>query len=81
MADIWSRQNMESYMAVTAHFISKSPTNDLTMETQLVAFRKLDGSHTGINIAQNFIRIMREIDCLNNVSDIVGSVDTCYDLN
>ncbi|KAF5319548.1 hypothetical protein D9619_008318 [Psilocybe cf. subviscida] len=67
-SDVWSRQTMQSFMGVTAHFIAKSPLNVLTMETRLVAFRVLHGSHTGINLANEFLKVIEEIECLNKMS-------------
>ncbi|XP_071371643.1 E3 SUMO-protein ligase ZBED1-like [Centroberyx affinis] len=46
--DIWTSVSMEAYMAVTCHFI--------TQEWELCAFvletKLMEGSHTGVNIAQ-----------------------------
>lgn len=58
---------MQSFMGVTAHFIAKSPLNVLTLETRLVAFRVLHGSHTGVNLANEFLKVIGEIECLNKV--------------
>lgn len=66
-SDVWSRQTMQSYMGVTAHFIAKSASNALTMETRLVAFRVLRGAHTGLNLAEEFLKVIKEIECLNKV--------------
>lgn len=70
-SDVWSRQTMQSFMGVTAHFIARSPLNVLTLETRLVAFRVLHGSHTGNNLANEFLRVIEEIECLNKVCYIV----------
>ncbi|KAF5309470.1 hypothetical protein D9619_012446 [Psilocybe cf. subviscida] len=64
-SDVWSRQMMESYMAITAHFIAKSVSNILTLETRLVAFRPLRGSHTGVNLANEFLTVLKEIQCIS----------------
>lgn len=71
-SDIWSRQNLESYMAVTAHYCAKSSkTGNLLLKSQLVAFRNLRGSHTGINIGKEFVRIVKEIGCLHKVCHLL----------
>lgn len=54
-------------MAVTAHFIARSVSNILTLEMRLVAFRPLHGSHTGVNLAKEFLTILKEIEYLNKV--------------
>lgn len=57
-------------MAVTAHFMAHTPSPTgplLTLQTRLVAFRVLHGSHTGVNIGKAFFRILEEINCLHKV--------------
>lgn len=59
-------------MAVTAHFMANTPSPVgplLTLQTRLVAFRVLHGSHTGINIGKAFVKILEEINCLHKVSN------------
>ncbi|KAF5329696.1 hypothetical protein D9619_009224 [Psilocybe cf. subviscida] len=70
-SDIWSRQSLQSYMAVTAHFMANTPSPVgplLTLQTRLVAFRVLHGSHTGVNIGKAFVKILEEINCLHKIS-------------
>jgi len=66
-SDIWSQQNLKSYMAVTAHYAAKSPSGHLVLKSQLIAFRHLHGSHTGINIGKVFVQIIKEIGCLHKI--------------
>jgi hypothetical protein len=67
-SDIWSRQNLESYMAITAHYMAKMPnTGTLVLKSQLIAFRRLQGSHTGENIGKVFVSVVKEIGCLHKV--------------
>lgn len=54
-------------MAVTAHFIARSISDVLTLETRLVAFQPLHGSHTGVNLAKEFLTVLKETECLNKV--------------
>lgn len=55
-------------MAVTAHFLKQLPhTGDLSLETRLIAFRILQGSHTGANMATEFLKILQEMDCAHKV--------------
>jgi len=56
-------------MAVTAHYCAKSSkTGNLVLKSQLVAFRNLQGSHTGVNIGKVFVRIVKEVNCLHKVA-------------
>jgi hypothetical protein len=56
-------------MAVTAHYCAKSSkTGNLVLRSQLVAFRNLQGSHTGVNIGKVFVRIVKEVNCLHKVA-------------
>jgi hypothetical protein len=60
---------MESYMAITAHYLAKdSISGNLVLRAQLVAFRELEGSHTGRNIAKVFLQVLKEINCLDKAS-------------
>jgi hypothetical protein len=65
---MWSRQNLEGYMAVTAHYCAKASDGRLVLRSQLVAFRHVQGSHSGANLAKTFISVIKEIGCLNRVS-------------
>ncbi|KAJ7468179.1 hypothetical protein FB451DRAFT_389795 [Mycena latifolia] len=37
--DIWSRMNLESYMAISLHYSAKDAKGNLVLKSQLVAFR------------------------------------------
>lgn len=64
-SDLWSDQNLRSFMAVTAHYIN----NEGELAEHLISFRKIDGQHTGSNIGQALFDVLVE-------SDIVDKVDT-----
>jgi hypothetical protein len=56
-------------MAITAHYSAKSSkSGNIIIRTQLVAFRQLQGSHSGVNIGKVFLQVIKEIGCLNKVS-------------
>ncbi|KAJ7790431.1 hypothetical protein B0H14DRAFT_2396433, partial [Mycena olivaceomarginata] len=63
--DIWTRVNLDSHLAITAHYIVKDTRGNLILKTQLVAFRRLQGSHTGENIGKVFVQVMKEIGCVH----------------
>ncbi|KAF7330238.1 putative AC transposase [Mycena venus] len=65
--DIWSRGNLDSHLAITAHYIVKDANGRLVLKTRLVAFRRLEGSHTGENIGKIFVQVVKEIGCLHKI--------------
>ncbi|CAA7271021.1 unnamed protein product [Cyclocybe aegerita] len=70
-SDIWSRQNQEGYMGVTVHYLARCPaTGRLVLRCHLVAFRRIRGSHTGVNIGHVFMQVLKEIRCVEKISAI-----------
>ena len=66
--DMWSRQNQESYMAVTAHFCAHSSDGKhLVIKSQLAAFRHVSGMHDGMNLAKVFVTILKDLGAVNKV--------------
>ncbi|KAG8695767.1 hypothetical protein FRC11_001233 [Ceratobasidium sp. 423] len=53
-------------MAVTAHYIG----NDGKLKDHLIAFQKIDGQHTGANLAQALMDIFVECGMADNVGCI-----------
>lgn len=53
------RQNLEGYMAVTAHY-SVEVNKRLVLQTRLIAFRHVGGSHTGKHLAEEFLSILKQ---------------------
>jgi hypothetical protein len=66
--DLWSDPSLDSYMAVSAHYYVRNEHRQLKRRNGLIAFRFVEGSHTGINLAQNFIKILEELNILGKVS-------------
>jgi hypothetical protein len=54
---MWSRKNLEGYMAVTAHYMIEAG-GQLSLRSRLVAFRHIKGSHTGENLAKEFYNVL-----------------------
>lgn len=72
-SDIWSAQNLQSYMAITAHYIMRDArTGRLELRSDLVAFRALDKSHTGAYLASEFIEVLKEIKCMGKVCSVLS---------
>jgi hypothetical protein len=71
MADIWSNHNCQSYLCVTAHWITKDAmTGSLILKVALLAFHCLYGTHDGKSMAEAVIGLL---DCTN----ITANVSTC----
>lgn len=69
-SDIWSRGNLEPYMAITAHyFVNQS--GRLTLQSRLIAFRILHGSHTGLHMADLCMNVLEEFEITNKVLTFV----------
>jgi hypothetical protein len=57
--DIWSDQNRQSYMAITAHWIAVIPgTTSLELKTALIAFHQLYGDHDGESLATVVLHLL-----------------------
>lgn len=54
--DIWTSNQMESYMTVTAHFIS----NDWRLHSFMLETKVVEISHTAANIAERLSEVMAD---------------------
>jgi hypothetical protein len=69
--DLWSDPGLDSYLAVTGHyFVRDKVTRKLIWRSGLLAFRYIEGSHSGVNLAGNFIKIVEELGVLHKVASI-----------
>jgi len=60
-ADVWSANNFDSYIAMTAHWIGEDgPSNGLSLKTTLIAFHCLTSRHTGEQLTKTILQL---IDC------------------
>jgi len=67
--DLWSDPNLNSYMAITAHYMTRHLKNgSLILRSKLIAFRHMEGSHSGGNIADNFLKVIDELGIAHKVS-------------
>ncbi len=66
---MWSRQNLEGYMAVTAHYCNTKDGlgGSLAIESELIAFRRIEGSHTGATLAKELVSVIERVNCLHKV--------------
>ena len=63
MADSWSSLNLTSYLAVTVHWISQGLSNQhLTLKSALIGFQRVDGKHSGANLATHILSSLDRAD-------------------
>ena len=56
---MWSSSNLASYLAVTAHWISRDESNGrLSIKAALIGFRRVTARHTGANIAKAILEVL-----------------------
>jgi hypothetical protein len=54
--DIWSDQNRQSYLAITAHWILG--TTALELKAALIAFHRLCGNNNGKSLAEVVLQLL-----------------------
>jgi len=58
-ADVWSDQNRQPFLAMTAHWIAKvEGTTSLQLEMALIAFHRLRGRHDGKTLAETVVKLL-----------------------
>lgn len=66
--DIWSDQNRQSYLAITAHWIGTiHGTTALELKATLIAFHRLRGEHDGESLADVVIQLLDRAGITGNV--------------
>ena len=77
--DLWTSPNCYAFMAIIAHYIDSSGAR----KAGLIALRRLDGEHTGENMA-TLLEVFREYKIGGRIGffilDNASSNDTCVDL-
>lgn len=56
-----------SHLAITGHYLARSARGDLILKSDLLAFRKLEGSHSGVNLGKAFVQILKEVGIIHKV--------------
>ena len=59
--DLWTSPNSVILMAVVAHYVNKKFRNT----SRLIALRNFNGSHSGANMAELLIKIIKKFDIQN----------------
>ena len=77
--DLWTSPNSLAFMGVVSHYLAR----DYRVRTQLIALRRLTGSHSGENMAQCLIQVLQEYEIEDRlgyfVLDNAESNDICID--
>jgi hypothetical protein len=59
--DAWSDPDLVSFLGVTAHFVVRDGLDgQLVLRSGLLAFRHIQGSHTGANLASVLYKIIKD---------------------
>ncbi|KAG5640289.1 hypothetical protein DXG03_009495 [Asterophora parasitica] len=59
--DIWSQMSLAAHMAITAHYIALATDGQLVLQSCLIAFQRLKGSHTGKHLAEVVWQVINEL--------------------
>ncbi|CAE6365245.1 unnamed protein product [Rhizoctonia solani] len=65
-SDLWSDDQLHSFMAVTLHYINS--LGDLA--EHLYAFRRVRGSHTGVNVGRILFGILEDADLVGKIGHV-----------
>jgi hypothetical protein len=78
--DLWTSPNYFAIIAIVAHYIDRHGAR----QTKLLAMRRLEGEHTGTNIAQAVLNVVGEYRIGSRIGyfmlDNASSNDTAVDL-
>jgi len=72
--DIWSDPNLQSYMAVTAHWlevVKENGCDELCLQSGLIGFMSMSMHHTGEHIATAFYHVIHRVGITSKVWLIV----------
>ncbi|KAF5378856.1 hypothetical protein D9615_006941 [Tricholomella constricta] len=69
-SDVWSRTSLAAHVAITAHYMAMSSDGHLVLRSRLVAFRQLEGSHTGENLAKVLWKVINELQIVERIGMI-----------
>ena len=67
-ADVWSSANLQSYLAITAHWAYRDDLDGaIKIKARLIAFHRILGRHTGEKLAQLCIDLLDRAGTTANV--------------
>lgn len=67
-SDLWSDITLRSYMAITVHYCARDKEGRLELRARLLAIHQVIGSHSGDNLAETFVEIIKKAGIINRVS-------------
>jgi hypothetical protein len=71
--DVWSDQNRQAYLAMTAHWIaSVEQTYGLKLKTALIAFHHLTGRHDGKSLAKVVLHLLDRAGITSKVRSVTA---------
>lgn len=76
-ADMWSDKKMQSFLAVTAHWISRNDTGTLELKSSLIAFHRVWGQHTGKNLAVIVLNLLDRAGATSKVNNMQYQYEMC----
>jgi hypothetical protein len=76
-ADIWSDSKMQSFLAMTAHWITRNDNNNLEFKSSLIAFHRVWGRHTGKNLAAIVLSLLDRAGATSKVNYMQYQYEIC----
>lgn len=64
---MWSNPNLEGFKAVTSHFMERGANGEVIEASCMIAFRFVEGSHSGDHLGRILFAILKENDLLHKV--------------
>lgn len=78
--DLWTSPNCHAIIAICAHYIDRTGSR----QTKLIALRKVEGEHSGANMAATISKVFREYKIGRRIGffvlDNASTNDTCVDI-
>lgn len=65
---MWSDPNLTGYLGITSHYYIRDKNGRWKKCSRLVAFRHIQGKHSGANIASYFFKVLQEFGILHKVN-------------
>ena len=78
--DLWTSPNCHAIIAICAHYIDRAGCQ----QTKLIALRKIEGEHSGANMAATILKVFREYKIGSRIGffvlDSASTNDTCVEI-
>jgi hypothetical protein len=72
--DLWTSAAGDPYISITGHYIDASPdgSHQWELKTEQLAFKNVEGRHTGKNIAKILVETVDRYELRGKVCDPTG---------